>query len=60
VIPFTYEEMESPHPMVYLVDEQVWARVLSYGAYASLVMFEIDDETYVIVVENDDIMEDGN
>lgn len=48
------------HIIVYLYDEQVYAELVSHGAYASTVRYSLDGVLYEVMVENEefDIVED--
>lgn len=43
-------------PFVYLQDEQVFGIIVSFGAFASRVIYVKDQISYDVVVENSDIM----
>lgn len=51
------DEYDEPHPLVYVQSEQVFAIIVSYGAYASIVRYEKDGIIYEVLVENDDLLD---
>lgn len=51
------DEFESPNPVVFLEDEQVFGIVTFYGAYYSRVRYFKDGVSYDVLVENEDIMD---
>jgi hypothetical protein len=49
-----------PNPIVYLQDERVYGIIVSYGAYASKVRYMKNGIYYEVIVENEDIITDGD
>lgn len=51
------DEFDQPHPLIYLQSEGVFAIIVSYGAYASVVRYEKEGQVWEVLVENDEILD---
>jgi hypothetical protein len=46
--------------LVWLIDECVWAKVVSRGAFHCIVSYELDGFSYKEIIDNDSFMESSD
>jgi hypothetical protein len=49
------ESFDEAYPIIWLQDEQVFGKIIKYGAYVSMVEYTKDGHVFNVIVENEDI-----